>query len=121
MKKTILLLVLFCILTGCNSNQDAEKNTESEVISEQLKISTNKDYEKELSEKDFVIEANYSIIENLNIATLNLKVKEEMTYEEIENLVKIEQEEFEKENSDISPIIKVYQNEKEVYSTLNEE
>lgn len=127
MKKVIVLLTLSCILAGCTSKENTEtdvpkENLEAtqlkETATENLKIVTDEEYVKEMKEKDYVIDAKYSIVEALNIATLSLVVKENITLEEIETLVKKEQQTFEKENPEMLPVIKVYQNGNEVYNTL---
>jgi len=83
-------------------------------------VTTDEEYVKELKDEKEILDAQYSIMEGMGIAKLQLTVDEKVTLEKAKELAKAQEKKVLAEYPDFLPVVIIVQNEVELYSTLNE-
>lgn len=121
------ILILAASLLGACSNDDKasqeeiDKMEKLEEIEEILKVTTDEEYVETLKIEKFILDAQYSIMEGMGIATLRLTVDETVTVEQAKQLAHEQEKTVLAEYQDFLPVVTIIQKEVEIYSTLNEE
>ena len=125
-QKLSILILAACLLGACSnddkaSQEEIDKMDKVEEIEKILKVTTDEEYVETLKSEKFILDAQYSIMEGMGIATLHLTVDETVTVEQAKQLAHEQEKTVLAEYPDFLPVVMIIQKDVEIYSTLNEE
>ena len=124
-RKLSILILAAGLLGACSDDDKASQEEIDEVdkleeINEILQITTDEEYVETLKNEEVILDAQYSIMESIGVATLQLTVNETVTVEQAKQLAYEQEQMVLAEYSDFLPVVTIIQKDVEIYSTLNE-
>lgn len=122
MKKLLLLLLfaLVSVLAGCGNDEEKKAQAEVKEIEQLLNVTTDEKFVGELKSDEMILDATYSIIEGMGIATLTITVDESVTKKQAEKIATEQEKKVLADYPELLPVVTVKQNDVDLYSTLDE-
>lgn len=121
MKKLLLLFALASVLVGCGNDEEKQAQAEVKEMEQLLNITTDEKFVEELKSDEVILDATYSIIEGMGIATLTITVDESVTQDQAIKIAAEQEKKVLADYPELLPVVTVKQNGADLYSTLNEE
>ena len=121
MKKLLLLFALVSALAGCGNDEEKQAQPEVKEMEQLLNIKTDEKFVEELKSDEVILDATYSIIEGMGIATLTITVDESVTKKQAEKIAAEQEKKVLEDYPELLPVVTVKQNDVDLYSTLDEE
>lgn len=121
MKKLLLLFALVSVLAGCGNDEEKKAQAEVKEIEQLLNVTTDEKFVGELKSDEMILDATYSIIEGMGIATLTITVDESVTKKQAEKIATEQEKKVLADYPELLPVVTVKQNDVDLYSTLDEE
>lgn len=86
MKKLLLVLALVSMLAACSNDDEKQAQAEAKEMEELLDIKTDEKFVEEIKSNKVILDATYSILEGMGIATLTITVDESVTKEQAKKI-----------------------------------
>ena len=121
MKKLLLVLALVSMLAACSNDDEKQAQAEAKEMEELLDIKTDEKFVEEIKSNKVILDATYSILEGMGIATLTITVDESVTKEQAKKIAAEQEKKVLADYPELLPVVTVKQNDVDLYSTLDEE